>query len=136
MYAMPTQWKHCPEVDNPADYVSRGMKADQLKGLDIWWREPASLSKGVELWPREAGTKNNPRPNKGRTLVQFYTYRILHLFLTHRTIVPIGLCCVSRLEYFASYETSAVPTDHPENEQRESLLKHACTRSRPNSRND
>jgi len=33
-YTTPTQWKHCPGVDNPADHLSRVVNADQLKGLD------------------------------------------------------------------------------------------------------
>jgi hypothetical protein len=37
-YTTPTQWKHCPGVDNPADHLSKGVNADQLKGLDTWWR--------------------------------------------------------------------------------------------------
>jgi hypothetical protein len=35
-YTTPTQWKHCPGEENPADYLSRGVNADQLKGLDKW----------------------------------------------------------------------------------------------------
>jgi hypothetical protein len=29
-YTTPNQWKHCPGEDNPADYLSRGMNADQF----------------------------------------------------------------------------------------------------------
>ena len=47
-YTGPTQWKHCPGQENPADYLSRGMNADQLEALDTWWRGPAWLATGVE----------------------------------------------------------------------------------------
>jgi len=48
-YTTPTQCKHCPEEDNPAVYLTRGVNADQLKGLDAWWTWPAWLSMCVEF---------------------------------------------------------------------------------------
>ena len=55
-YTTPIQWRHCPGEDNTADYLSRGVNANRLKGLDTWWGGPAWLSKYVEYWPRVAGT--------------------------------------------------------------------------------
>jgi hypothetical protein len=66
-YTTPTQWKHCPGKDNPVDYLSRGMNANQLKGLDICCRVPAWLSKGVEFWPPEAGAKERSPPEERKT---------------------------------------------------------------------
>jgi hypothetical protein len=37
IYTTPSQWKLCPGEDNPADYLSRGVTAEQLKGLRKWW---------------------------------------------------------------------------------------------------
>ena len=35
-HTTPSQWKHCPGEDNPADYLSRGVTAEQLKELRTW----------------------------------------------------------------------------------------------------
>jgi hypothetical protein len=43
-----------PRRNNPADYLSRGINAGQLKELETWWRGPAWLSNNVEFWPRAA----------------------------------------------------------------------------------
>ena len=60
-YTTPTHWMHYPGVDNPADHLSRGVNANQLKGLDTRWRGPAWLTKGVESWPCDTGyTKQSP----------------------------------------------------------------------------
>ena len=59
--------KHCPGVDNPADYLSRGVNADQLGGLDTWLRGPAWVSKDVESWLRDAGTTGQSPPEERKT---------------------------------------------------------------------
>ena len=69
-YTTPTHWRYCSGEDNPADHVSRGVNADQLKRMGTWWEGPARLSNGVEFWLRDAGTteqspseeKKTPRP--------------------------------------------------------------------------
>jgi len=63
-YTAPTQWKHCPGQDNPADYLSRGVNADQLKALDTWWRGPAWLATGVEFWPHDTGAIEQSPPEE------------------------------------------------------------------------
>jgi hypothetical protein len=73
-YTTPTQWKHCPGVDNPADHLSRGVNADQLKDLDTWWRGPAWLSKGVESWPCDTGTTEQSPPDERKT-----SHPVLHI---------------------------------------------------------
>ena len=34
-YTNPTQWRHCPGLDNPADHHSRGLLCDQIQSLNI-----------------------------------------------------------------------------------------------------
>ena len=36
IYTLPTQWFHCPGPDNPADYLSRGRRAQDLIASEIW----------------------------------------------------------------------------------------------------
>ena len=73
-YTTPTQWKNCPGVDNPADYLPRGMNVEQLKDLHTWWRGPAWLSKGVELWPRDGDNKEQSPPKERKN-----SHPVLHI---------------------------------------------------------
>ena len=66
-HTTPNQWRHCPGEDNPADYLSRGVNADQLKALNTWWRGPAWLSKDVEFWPHGTGTTEKSPPEERKT---------------------------------------------------------------------
>jgi hypothetical protein len=52
-YTTPMQWNHCPDEDNPADYLSRGVTAEQLKGLRRWWHGFSWLSRDLHHWPRQ-----------------------------------------------------------------------------------
>ena len=40
----PSQWRHCPGEDNPADHLTRGTTPDNLEALDTWWHGPFWLS--------------------------------------------------------------------------------------------
>lgn len=37
------KWSYVPSKDNPADLVSRGLKADCISGSDLWWSGPSLL---------------------------------------------------------------------------------------------
>lgn len=45
------QWRFCPGEENPADYASRGMSAQDLLMSSLWWRGPQFLQKTEEEWP-------------------------------------------------------------------------------------
>lgn len=47
----PSQWRHCPGTDNPADKLSRGITPSILKNLDIWWNGPTWIIKPEAYWP-------------------------------------------------------------------------------------
>jgi hypothetical protein len=49
-YTNPTQWRHCPGWDNPADHLSRGPLGDQIQSLKIWWHGPSWLARPAEDW--------------------------------------------------------------------------------------
>lgn len=55
-YTAPSQWKHCPGSDNPADHLSRGVRGDTLKELTVWWHGPSWLSKESSQWPPDVRT--------------------------------------------------------------------------------
>ena len=50
-FTNPTQWRHFPGLDNPADHLSRGLLGDQIQSLDIWWHAPSWLALRAEDWP-------------------------------------------------------------------------------------
>ena len=63
-YTTPSQWKHCPGEDNPADYLSRGVNAEQLKELRTWWHGPTWLSQDPHHWPRQPARTHQPLPDE------------------------------------------------------------------------
>ncbi|KRZ23332.1 hypothetical protein T4C_8592 [Trichinella pseudospiralis] len=48
----PSQWRHCPTADNPADKLSRGCALNTLREDNLWWNGPAWLREPIEQWPR------------------------------------------------------------------------------------
>jgi len=50
-YTTPSQWRQCAGKDNPADLLSRGVTAEQLKAIDVWWRGPSWLTQPQQHWP-------------------------------------------------------------------------------------
>lgn len=45
-------WRYVPSSDNPADLVSRGVKADQIGNASIWWNGPSFLQLPEIDWPK------------------------------------------------------------------------------------
>ncbi|XP_024867313.1 uncharacterized protein LOC112451723, partial [Temnothorax curvispinosus] len=44
-------WRFVPGKQNPADLATRGLKADKLFHLDLWWKGPTWLSESQASWP-------------------------------------------------------------------------------------
>lgn len=47
----PTQWRHVPGVCNPADLLTRGATAQEIKQSSLWWHGPEFLQKQMDQWP-------------------------------------------------------------------------------------
>ena len=47
----PSQWRFCPGSQNPADLVTRGISAEQLKESSLWWNGPHWLQQPNSRWP-------------------------------------------------------------------------------------
>ncbi|XP_074659590.1 uncharacterized protein LOC141912263 [Tubulanus polymorphus] len=47
----PSNWKHVPGVENPADLCSRGCSASELIKSEKWWYGPEFLRKSKDNWP-------------------------------------------------------------------------------------
>jgi len=46
----PSQWRHVKTNDNPADIISRGVRAQELSTSTIWWHGPFWLSESTDCW--------------------------------------------------------------------------------------
>ncbi|GBN55038.1 hypothetical protein AVEN_138554-1 [Araneus ventricosus] len=53
-YTTPSQWRHFPGSQNPADHISRGISPAELSSLDIWWNGPDWLSQHPDNWPTKS----------------------------------------------------------------------------------
>ncbi|CAK1593737.1 unnamed protein product [Parnassius mnemosyne] len=45
-------WSYVPSRDNPADLVSRGLKANVIKDTPLWWSGPSFLLRNENEWPK------------------------------------------------------------------------------------
>lgn len=45
-------WRHVPTDENPADHISRGVHAQSINSLDIWWSGPSFLKHDRASWPQ------------------------------------------------------------------------------------
>lgn len=52
-------WNYVPSKDNPADLVSRGLRADLIKDTPLWWSGPSFLLRGKNEWPKMPNTKHD-----------------------------------------------------------------------------
>ena len=58
---IPTEhWRFCSGELNPADLPTRGVKASELMGCDLWWYGPSYLKSGPEHWPKQPTTSKPP----------------------------------------------------------------------------
>ncbi len=63
----PDQWRYVPSKLNPADILSRGMKAADLAQADMWWRGPDFLRQLEETWPENKVNSGIDTDNEMKT---------------------------------------------------------------------
>ncbi|KAL0879208.1 hypothetical protein ABMA27_002991 [Loxostege sticticalis] len=51
-------WSYVPSKDNPADLVSRGLKADLISECHLWWSGPQFLLENQLHWPKMPNDNN------------------------------------------------------------------------------
>ncbi len=51
------RWRHVKSKDNPADCLSRGLDAEELKSHELWWHGPKWLLLSKANWPRNPNVK-------------------------------------------------------------------------------
>ena len=66
-YTTPTQWRHCPGQENPADHLTRGLLGNQILSSNAWWHGPSWLSLPAECWPSNISTTNRSLPEIKQT---------------------------------------------------------------------
>ena len=52
-------WSYVPSLDNPADLVSRGVKADLISASPLWWSGPPFLLQSQNEWPKMPNEKRD-----------------------------------------------------------------------------
>jgi len=53
----PDQWRHVLTAVNPADYLTREVKVEELVNLKTWWEGPEYLKQDESTWPRNVTDK-------------------------------------------------------------------------------
>lgn len=69
----PSQWKHVSTEQNPADYVSRGMSAKELKDSTLWQNGPEFLAKPEEHWPNQPHLESENEAMEIKKTPQIYS---------------------------------------------------------------
>lgn len=49
-----TQWRYVSTNENPADIITRGIKAKNLLNTSLWWNGPNWLSNSNDCWPQDS----------------------------------------------------------------------------------
>ncbi|KAK7884419.1 hypothetical protein WMY93_027542 [Mugilogobius chulae] len=68
----PNQWRYINTSQNPADFASRGLKAENFIQTHVWLQGPAFLCEPIELWPenkQQLGDLTTEDPEIKNTLV-------------------------------------------------------------------
>ena len=63
----PSDWHHCPGVDNPADIISRGSSGSELATSLLWWKGPQWLASKItygDTCDEVSDTCEEEAPNK------------------------------------------------------------------------
>lgn len=55
----PSDWRHVPTKENPADLLSRGLKPIELQTSSLWWGGPSFLSQPESQWPNAHNVSQN-----------------------------------------------------------------------------
>lgn len=50
----PSEWRHCPGKENPADQLTRGIFPSALMENRVWWSGPLWLQEPQNCWPGKA----------------------------------------------------------------------------------
>ena len=62
----PSQWRHVPSKQNPADLISRGCNVGNLIDNEWWWHGPKYLFDDIAKWPVTSIQENDCKMKKSK----------------------------------------------------------------------
>lgn len=74
-------WYHVKTHENPADLVSRGLRASELVNNLLWWKGPLWLSDPQESWPKPFSIDSSQQSVDVTTELKVHTVTIINLNL-------------------------------------------------------
>ena len=69
----PNCWSHVISGENPADCATRGLLADELINLDLWWNGPNWLNQESSNWPRSKPVPDASTPEQRKQFIAVNT---------------------------------------------------------------
>ncbi|XP_055928642.1 uncharacterized protein LOC129959774 [Argiope bruennichi] len=84
-YTFPSQWRHCPGTQNPADHLSRGVFPAELPYLETLWNGPSWLAQISGTWPVQ-----NILTNEEKLLMDIEARQVKNQTSTIQTLIDIS----------------------------------------------
>lgn len=69
--SIPSNWRHVPGSQNPADIASRGLSAEKLLEATLWWQGPDFLYLESDKWPENIIDPENIENKEQETRKKF-----------------------------------------------------------------
>ncbi|CAH2108129.1 unnamed protein product [Euphydryas editha] len=77
-------WSYVASLDNPADLVSRGVKADLISACGLWWSGPNYLQNPPSTWPSKPNERRDlPEVAEDANLTSMQRYRRVQALKQH-----------------------------------------------------
>lgn len=112
----PSNWRHVPTDQNPADCASRGISASELKNHPLWWTGPTWLCLNQSFWPKGIiyDTSVEARSNNVHsftTVISKLPLELIEQYSSLRKMIKITALCY-RFIRNCRLDSSKRPTEH------------------------
>lgn len=93
-------WRHVGSKDNPADVLSRGIDARDIKNSTLWWEGPPWLREDKSRWPvtKRISTSQEHLPEQRKAVITAATIReefdLMDRFSSYLRLVRVIATCL------------------------------------------